>query len=318
MTSRFLVSNAPRPLDIEGVRMVVCSLGYEPRSTFVAESIRAVSDCPIHAVGYEHARVAEYQERFSVLEGMHAQVRDSVSDGEYRKVITEIVRSAEPGDGMVIVDISSLNRARIAVWTDLICTNSMLAEAGVRFLYSKAKFISPAADIVQNEFIGPISARSSGGLLDPSLPSALILGLGYEVGKAVGAVEYLQSTGMWIFIPSSDEARFEQEVRSANSELIDSIDPSFVVRYSIEDPAGTYADLCSLAQGLSTLSNPILLPLGPKIFALTCLLAGRQVANASVWRASQGKFEIPIFREPTGEIIGLDVRIPERKDAASE
>lgn len=192
------------------------------------------------------------------------------------------------------------------------CVDLLLGELrdrrlSVHFIYSSGKFVAPPSEVVQNQSIGPIGAAFSGLLSTPELPPEIVVGLGYETGKALGAVEYLQCSDLWLFVPVSSEPRFEDEVQRVNKLLLEQVGTTRTVRYRVEDPAGTYADLRSVLMGMSNRANPILLPLGPKIFALICLLVAMEDKSTSVWRASQGQYEVAVPREASGHATVLRV-----------
>jgi hypothetical protein len=292
--------------DAEKSDLFVFSLGYEPRCTFAARTIKRLPESISFAVGYKHSKLLSYEESADWYRRNGATVVDNLDDLGYREWINQCM-ATHSSVRSICVDLSSMNRSRIAAWAEFYERVGDPQNFRMHFIYCPSRFVHPSDELIQNENVGPLSARFSGGLLEPGRPPELVLGLGYEVGKALGALEFLQCSDSWVFIPKATDVRFEQAVERVNKILIDNTAPNRLVRYRLDDPAGTYADLCSLLRGISQWSNPILLPLGPKLFSLVCMLAGLKFENSSVWRASQGRYEIPVAREADGQFWGLSI-----------
>jgi len=247
-----------------------------------------------------------YETAAQCFRDLGIEIVDNLSDDQFGEVVREAALAEEVR--RISVDVSSLNRRRIAHCVDLLKDLSKRApESEVTYYYSPSKFVPPSDDITQNESIGPVGPAYSGQLLYPERPPVVIVGLGYETGKALGAVEFLQAGDVWLFVPQSNEPRFEREVLRANASLIDLVTQDRLLTYRVEDPEGTYVDLCSLLRGVSASSNAVLLPLGPKVFSLTCMLTSRVFPTVSVWRASGGRHDTPIYREADGGVIGTRV-----------
>lgn len=286
--------------------LFIFGLGYEPRCTFVAESAGALLANKAHAIGYSYSHCFQYSDSAALFRSLGVDVVDDVSDDAYPDCLRAVL-AKHPQARSIAVDISALNRARMAACVDLLLRELRSRELSVYFLYSSGKFVAPPVEVVQNQSIGPIGAAFSGLLSTPELPPQIVVGLGYETGKALGAVEYLQCGDLWLFVPTSSEPRFEEEVQRVNRLLMEQVGDARTVRYRVEDPAGTYADVRSVLLGMSNRANPILLPLGPKLFALVCLLIALEDKSASVWRASQGQYEVAIPREASGHVSALHV-----------
>ena len=64
--------------------------------------------------------------------------------------------------------------------------------------------------------------------------------------------------------------------------------------------------LASLVGGLKRDHNVLLVPFGPKIFALVCLLQGLLDENLAVWRVSAGELEEPSQRISSEHTIAVE------------
>jgi hypothetical protein len=104
----------------------------------------------------------------------------------------------------------------------------------------------------------------------------------------MGASEYLQASRVFALFPQSPVEEYEPAVSLANKLLLDELDPADIVRYAVDDCRKTVATLDSLVRGLRDSHNIVLLPGGPKIFVLACLMLQRMHRQVSVWRVSSG------------------------------
>jgi hypothetical protein len=75
--------------------------------------------------------------------------------------------------------------------------------------------------------------------------------------------------------------------------------------YPLSKPLDTFVQLESFVFGITRTHNLIVLPFGPKLFALCAMLVGMVHPEVAVWRVSGG--EDRIDREPSGELFGLTV-----------
>ena len=122
---------------------------------------------------------------------------------------------------------------------------------------------------------------------DPGRPLGLAMGLGYEPGKAVGGSAYLEPKQAWLFIPTGLDRKYDRAVEKANRHLLEAREPKWSIEYSVTRPIETLAVLDGLAYGQLQEGRVILLPFGPKVFALCCLLvACVHYPEVAVWRVS--------------------------------
>src|SRR5690606_3594454 len=91
------------------------------------------------------------------------------------------------------------------------------------------------------------------------------------------------------FMPQGPDKRFVDAVTSANRILILEAGGSMLLPYDVLHPAATYEKLESLVYGLLPNYRPVVIPLGPKIFAAVSIaLAIRLSPQICVWRTSSG------------------------------
>src|SRR5207244_3741987 len=142
---------------------------------------------------------------------------------------------------------------------------------------------------------------------EPERPVAAIVGLGYEPDKAVGAYEFLEAASIWVFQPLSEDARYMRDVERANRTLLKRIPNGQKVTYRVDQPISCFGMLESVVYGMLSGSRPVLLPFGPKIFALCAMLVATIHRSVPVWRVTAEQQGEPIDREPSSKIVAIRV-----------
>jgi hypothetical protein len=209
----------------------------------------------------------------------------------------------------LFVDVSCLSRQQLgeimAAVKDIAHTHTVHLELA----YSLGRFVPPpeaASNVIQR--IAPVNAAFSGWTNAPGKPVDVVLGLGYEKGKALGAVEYLEPRSTWIFVPNSPEHRYLVKVREHNKELLRR-DPKQQLPYNVIAPVDTFYTMLSLVTGIALESRPILLPFGPKLFFALALLVAIVVDEASVWFVDGDDPVTPVATLPSDHAVVVSCRI---------
>lgn len=187
----------------------------------------------------------------------------------------------------IMLDVSSMPRGVMA--SIMACLDELTffsPNVTVVVSYCLAKYSPPSDGYVANKTVRPVHTHFTGYSLDPGLPVASIVGLGYEKGKALGAVEYLESSNWWVFIPTSEEKKYYKKVAQHNQTILKVVNDRQKFDYSVHSPLQTLATLESLVSGLVTTHKTVLLPFGPKIFFLCALLTALVHKRCAVWDVS--------------------------------
>jgi len=184
----------------------------------------------------------------------------------------------------ILLDVSCLSRQLIAQVFAAIAVVARGRTVHLRIAYSLAAYSpSPSVWATPNRTVCPVHPAFSGWNSEgPSLPLDVIVGLGYEKGKALGAVEYLEPRHRWIYVPESPETAYLAEVEKHNKNLIANCKDR-VAQYQLMSPVETYFSLRSLVEGIAMQARPVLLPFGPKLFFAVNLLVAMTVEEAAVW-----------------------------------
>jgi hypothetical protein len=226
-------------------------------------------------------------------------------------VLTSIVQTPAESEIRACIDISSMSRPMISY---IILTLYKLCSAGslrirVTIVYSPATFTAPPRDswpITRSE---PVISQLAGWSELSAASPQVIVGLGYEQDYAFGTAEYLEASDIWAFFPTGEDGQFDKAVQSANKILLDIIGPERTFKYKVGDPLTCFSVLDSLVTGILSYGRPIVVPLGPKIFAAVAILvAVRHYPRVTVWRASGDQSAEALDRKANGKLVSFDVR----------
>ncbi len=285
----------------------ICVLGYESRCTYVASEIEKSSqpNSTKFAVTFPDRQVFSFEEnkawfdekKFVYLNfsgyKFRQQVIAQLESGSYKKN-KEI---------SIFIDISCMSRLLMAELILALVILSKERKVSVTFLYAPAEFSQPSKGNPLITIAEPVVPDFAGWSV-PGLPTYAIFGLGFEYDRAIGSLELLDPARSWALMPVGENPKFEHEIKGANRNLEDFLFENIISEYRLDRPVDLFLRLQSLVSGLAQEAKVVIVPLGPKLFALTSLLVGL-VSNSSVavWRVSGGQADLPVDSEPTGKII---------------
>jgi hypothetical protein len=261
------------------------------------------------AIGFSEKRVLHYERNLDWFRQSGTNV-EIVPDKQFDDWCKNFRMEIEKQGSAAItigIDISCFNRYRLACLVNTIRTVRSAGHLKTIFWYSLATFSPPSGISAPNSHVGPVHSSFAGWFARPELPPVAIVGLGYEQDKALGAVEHIEAASSWAFIPRSPEVEYLKHVKTANATLLETIPVERQIFYNAAFPANCMATLQSLTSGLVEDYNAVLLPFGPKIFALCCLLVAVSDDRLPVWRVSSLENEEPMDRAPSPHVFGLEV-----------
>ena len=209
---------------------------------------------------------------------------------------------------VLFVDVSCLSRPVLAEIFAAIKSFAEKHPLVVKLGYSLAPYKKSSAYWAdENRCIRPVHRNFSGwSTFGAHAPLDIIVGLGYEKGKALGAVEYLEPRNQWIFVPHSPEIKYLIEVREHNNNLILE-NSDHVIDYQVLNPVDTFYSLRSLVFGLRQSTRQILLPFGPKIFFAVSLLLALVTDELAIWHVTGETLEHTARRPKHAVVMEFEV-----------
>lgn len=221
------------------------------------------------------------------------------------------------GVASILIDLSCLARQHIGA---LFAAVKDLAKEGpveLQITYSLARFVKPPVNwSTAIRRIAPVNSEFAGWTAAPDNPIELVIALGYEKGKAIGAAEYLEPGSTWLFVPTSPEEKYLREVQAQNKELLLER-KSKQLEYEVLSPVDAYHTLLSLVRGMRNVARPILLPFGPKIFFGLSLLVAMVIDEAAVWFVDGENTSSSDMSQPSLHAVIMGCRIEPLSESAA-
>ncbi len=278
--------------DLVDYDILICTLGYEQRSRYVPLLLRDRSKNRI-AIKFDDQRLFSFKENEEILSNLEFAVHDFRSTNIVNLVTNLCDNSNSANDVIrIAIDVSSMSRPCIAGIIYSLYNVGASCVIEIDIYYAPAAFCPPGELDVVTEYSGPVIPEFSGFSMHPEMPTSVVLGLGYELEKALGAIEYLDASHIWCLEPRSDDLRYDTAVSEANESLFDSPNDIDRISYSVSDPIQTYMQLDSLVYDLKKTTRVILLPFGPKLLSAICsLVSASHYPDVTQWRVSGGNNE---------------------------
>lgn len=290
------------------VDVVIAACGYEGRARASAEFFRPMAAIKL-AYGFAAQRELDYDANKNWFVENGYEVVE-VLDAEFRLSLESRLNDLRFSDGCARfdVDISCFNRFRLAHLIDVLRCLPVSA-VNVTFRYSIAKFTAPVEDATPTVTVQPVIPQFAGWTIRPDRPPAAVVGLGYEPNKAIGIIDLLEiNNATWAYYPLGPVNEYHDEVLRSNESLLKMIQvDGRCLPYDIQQPVQLFHEMNSLVDMLKGHFNPVLIPFGPKLFALVALLVASIHDDVGVWRVSSGVLERPVNREPSGHFISMHV-----------
>lgn len=285
----------------EQVDLLIGAIGFETRSTWLIEQTSMKPD-QIIGLRFHHSEELHFPAALEMYESKHAHVISFPSEDHVATLAAEFapICADLPHEVSVVVDISAMSRVMIAA--TFLALRSALASRSLHLFvhYTPAKFISPP-ELTGVTIAQPIMRELAGWSSRPDSPVAALVGLGFENGSALGALQFVEPTRAWLFEPDGFDRRFLPEVRKAN-EHIGSVFEARTLPYRVDRPVETRAMIGSLMRDLCPTHRIIFIPFGPKIFSWLCILSAIEdkSGESSVWRFSAQGQARPVDYEASG------------------
>ena len=285
------------------IAFAVC--GYETRAAYLARS--ATVQAANHIVlDYKCDGQLSYDANrafYTTLPDHNFVPIDDRLDTSLASALAEASATLEDGVPLsIFIDISSCSRSVMAKLL-LAIEDTNYERIEITCAYALSAFDDPPDGELPSHISQPVVGDLSGWSDDLSKPPRAVIGIGFEPGRALGCMDYLEIPEVRLFMPLGVDGRFEAAVEAANATLIEEAGTRAVLPYHVLDPAATYEKMESLIFGLLARFRPVIIPLGPKIFAaLAIVLAIRMLPRICVWRTSSGTIGEIVDRKASGEV----------------
>lgn len=214
------------------------------------------------------------------------------------KVLARTAAEAGNKAFAVTIDVSCLPRRAQGMLFAALAEIAEWIPVRLAIGYVLSRYVSPPDKWARS--VTPVSPVHPyfAGWGDPLLPIHVVVGLGYEAGKAFGVVQYLEPSVCTSLLPVSAEEKFLDAVQAKNKEFL--ARNKRIIRYDVLRPAETYLSLVAFTYGVLRDHRAILLPFGPKILFALSLLVGMLHPQVSVWYVDGEDHKLSDEGSPSG------------------
>lgn len=208
----------------------------------------------------------------------------------------------------ILLDVTSFDREKIAtllqIFFKLRCN---IIEVSICYFPRKFVEPSPSLDIVRS--FGPVIPALFGDTSYSRDSLSLIIGAGYEYGRAVGAIDLLEPDRVYCMTPVGTDPRFEVAIEKNNLNFSFLEDEKLLQKYDLRSPENLFYELRRIVEFELQERNVLILPLGPKMFAAVAMLVAFILhPSVMVWRHSTASKDAPSSTSDA-HASGEDVRL---------
>jgi hypothetical protein len=287
--------------------LVIGVSGYEKRSSYLMERIRLGDETKIVLAFKERTRELNRPQNDAIFRKLGFEFI-TVSGNEGLDVEGLLAHLSVPDKDTlrILVDYSCMTKPWYASLIHYLSRTSLpYRHINILFAYTRSAYVEPKKP-KPLRLAEPLGYGSRGLLT--GRPVALVIGLGYEKDRAEILRKAVDPAETYcLYADPSTDKRFVEKVYINNFKLIDSLHRSHVLSYPLENLTETNSILRDLCLELRLNYRIILAPLGPKPFALLCLLAGTTYPDIEIWRVGAGPLESVYDRIPDGEPLVYSV-----------
>lgn len=281
--------------------LLIAASGYETRCAFLSQRV--------HSSRYKRKVVLAFKERKGEISrpvndlifdklGFETVEASLCSDFEIRRVLDNFCETINSNEANILIDYSSMPK----LWYEAIIqyfieNEPQTKKMNVWFSYTPSEYAE--SKTVRNKYF---LKDIPGGL--SSKPKALIIGLGYEKGRAEELAVKLKSDATYSFYsdPAVDP-RFVDELIENNKDILNRLETGKVLTYPIQDLNFINSSLTHLCVDLRLKYQVVLAPIGPKPFTLMCFLLNARYPDIKIWRFSSEVPKEVYDRKPHGELL---------------
>jgi hypothetical protein len=199
----------------------------------------------------------------------------------------------------ILIDYSAMPK----VWYSEILNffnekDDLLQKVNLWFAYAPSEF-SKSISAISNKYLDPIKPA-----VKYAKPLALILGLGYEKGRAEDFAKIFGAELTFAFYANTNaDSRYEQEVIANNKNILKSLNNDNIISYQIDNLNSVNEALTQLCIDLRLNYQVLLVPVGPKPFSLMCFVLAARYPDIQICKVSSVIQPNATDHRPNGELL---------------
>lgn len=282
----------------------------------------------IGCVGYEHRSLEAYRKNIASGFNGHSLIFDycsgdlfSYPENRYDKSLdqAELINDfdefldaaskciLEHEQNSVLLDSTSFDREKLAlILKHLFDLASSIST--VTICYFPRSYCKPTHSLDVVRSFGPVIPAFIGESSYSRDSLTLIVGAGYEYGRAVGAIDILEPDRIYCMTPVGTDPRFEDEIVKNNLEFSFLEDDELLLPYNLLKPEFLFYEVRRIVEFEIQERNVLILPMGPKVFAAVSIMVALILhPSVMVWRHSTATANAPSSTSDA-TASGVDIR----------
>jgi hypothetical protein len=281
--------------------LIIASCGYESRCTFLSQRInsgKVKKKIALAFIEQNDCLNRPINDKIFTQLGFEFITVSKNSNLEINQILKEQCENINGKEMNILVDYSSMPK----LWYESIINFFSEEEFSFRnlkvwFSYTPSEY-SQSKQSINKYFDSDFPVKLS------DKPKALIIGLGYEKGRAEELSLKLNAQVTYSFYsdPAIDP-RFVLELLDNNRDLLKKLDPGKLITYPIFDLNYINTSLTQLCVDLRLTYQIVLAPIGPKPFTLMCFLLNARYPDIKIWRFSSESSKSIYDNKPHGELL---------------
>ncbi|WP_394890526.1 hypothetical protein ACG873_03885 [Mesorhizobium sp. AaZ16] len=292
-------------LGTENPELFVYAVGYEQRSSFARKFVRAKRSA---AFLYGSRGRFSYDANLVAFEEL-GDAGLALDLSNVASTVTEAYVARGDGRIHVVLDVSCLNKSIIAGTLAILMELSQQV-AKVSVVYVPGAFEEPALYMVPAQYFGPAIPQMAGNVGEPYKERCLIMGVGYEYGAALSAIEIIEPDRGFYFHPIGRSSKYEPAVRAANFNFDFGLGKYALQSYRVDDPVALHGRLRDVVESFLDRGTITIVPFGPKIFSsVASLLALRYPQHISLLRYSLASTETARDTQPDNYVVMYHINL---------
>lgn len=286
--------------------LIIAACGFEERGIFIPLMLKNGNHSKKIAFSfsdYKDNNIRLKNEKF-YRESNYTVCESSGIESKYIvKELENFILDSIKDEIKILIDYTSMTRIWYGAILNFLKNFETQKRLIIHFSYAIAKFHKPPLKELKTKYFTPIEGYCN--LSVPSVPTALIIGLGYEKNKAYGLKEFFDAEKIFLFY--TKDSLFTTPVMKINKELLILTKDNCKVPYNLQDLLMTKTLLFDICKLLIDNYRLIIAPCGPKPFTLLSFLISLEVGNIDVWRISGNEIGTHSDREAEGNIVILEL-----------
>lgn len=293
-----------KELTHEKFDVIIAASGYQQRCTYLMQYIKQKTGIRLLITFSEDNFKKEraLNVKYFTNQGFTTVEASPDNDSEITRVLKKICSSFNTEELRILVDYSCMPKKWFAVILDYFMSNELcIKRLNTYFSYTPTEFnLKKSTSSIK--YFGPILNNNQ--RLPSSKPVSLIIGLGRNSDAAVDVISKIRPERIFVFLPDpAFDKSYSDFILESNRRLIKLLPADHLLTYPVDNTDEINMQLTSLCLDLRLDSRVMILPHGPKTFALISLVLAARYPDIWLWEITTKTLTTETEGIPNGEPV---------------